>query len=40
MLEEVAARAPHLVLDDPDDIGFRENLSFRIPLAVPVAWEA
>ncbi|MFD1505752.1 cytochrome P450 [Georgenia yuyongxinii] len=40
VLGEVAARAPHLTLDDPEGIGFRENLSFRIPLAVPVAWEA
>lgn len=40
VLEQVAARAPHLQLEDPDAIDFRKNLSFRIPLAVPVTWEA
>ncbi|WP_193314902.1 cytochrome P450 [Georgenia thermotolerans] len=40
VLEQVAAKAPHLTLADPDGIDFRENLSFRVPVAVPVTWEA
>jgi cytochrome P450 len=39
-LEEVARLAPNLKLQDPEDIAFRENLSFRVPETVPVSWEA
>jgi cytochrome P450 len=38
-LEEATAKIPHLRVDDPESIEFRENLSFRVPLAVPVSWE-
>ena len=38
-LEEVAALAPNLELVDGDAIAFRDNLSFRVPIAVPVTWE-
>ena len=38
-LEEAAAKLPHLRVDDPESIEFRENLSFRVPVAVPVSWE-
>jgi hypothetical protein len=30
---------PHVRLQDGADIGFRENLSFRVPLEVPVTWK-
>lgn len=40
MLEETIARAPQLRLVDGADIGFGENLSFRVPTSVPVTWEA
>lgn len=39
-LEEIIRLVPNLQLVQPDDIEFRENLSFRIPEAVPVRWEA
>lgn len=39
-LEEVARLVPNLKLESPEDIGFRENLSFRVPETVPVSWEA
>ncbi|EMY32635.1 cytochrome P450, partial [Arthrobacter crystallopoietes BAB-32] len=39
-LEEIARLAPNLKLEDPEAIGFRENLSFRVPETVPVTWEA
>ncbi len=39
-VEEVAARAPGLRLVDPAGIAFAENLSFRVPLAVPVTLAA
>lgn len=39
-VEEVARHAPGLQLVDPDDIHFRENLSFRTPNSVPVTWKA
>ena len=39
-LEEVARLAPNLKLQDPENIAFRENLSFRVPETVPVSWEA
>ena len=39
-LEEVARLAPRLQLDAPEDIAFRENLSFRVPETVPVTWKA
>ena len=37
-LEEATAKLPHLRVDDPESIAFRENLSFRVPVAVPVTW--
>lgn len=40
VLEEVARLAPNLKLESPEGIGFRENLSFRVPETVPVRWEA
>jgi hypothetical protein len=39
VVEEATAKFPHLTVDDPESIEFRENLSFRVPLAVPVSWE-
>ncbi len=39
-LEEATRRVPSLRLADDADIDFRENLSFRVPTAVPVTWEA
>ena len=39
-LEEVARLAPGLRLVDPVAIEFRDNLSFRSPVRVPVTWEA
>ncbi|WP_422933044.1 cytochrome P450 [Sinomonas sp. P47F7] len=38
-LEEATAKIPHLRVDDRESIEFRENLSFRVPIAVPVSWE-
>lgn len=40
VLEEVARLAPFLTLVSPDDIEFRENISFRVPEAIPVTWNA
>ena len=37
-VQEVARCAPRLRLVDPDRIRFRDNLSFRVPLDVPVTW--
>ena len=39
-LEEVARRVPGLRLVAPDAVEFRDNLSFRSPVRVPVTWEA
>lgn len=39
-LEEATRLAPSLKLADDAEIDFRENLSFRIPQAVPVTWDA
>ncbi|WP_448809705.1 cytochrome P450 [Agromyces bauzanensis] len=39
VLEETIAAVPSLRLAD-GPIGFRENLSFRVPTSVPVTWEA
>lgn len=39
-VEEVARLAPALELADEADTRFRENLSFRTPVAVPVTWKA
>jgi cytochrome P450 len=39
-LEEVARLAPNLKLENPGNIEFRENISFRVPETVPVSWEA
>lgn len=40
VLEETIAAVPSLRLVDGAEIGFRENLSFRVPTSVPVTWEA
>jgi cytochrome P450 len=40
VIEEVARLAPTLSLRAPEQITFRENLSFRVPESVPVSWEA
>lgn len=39
-LEEATKLAPSLRLTDDADVDFRENLSFRVPVAVPVTWNA
>ena len=39
-LEELARLAPNLTLVEPEEIDFLKNLSFRVPTAVPVTWEA
>ncbi|AGF71544.1 cytochrome P450 [Corynebacterium halotolerans] len=39
-LEEATKLAPSLRLTDDADVDFRENLSFRVPVAVPVTWDA
>ena len=38
-LEEVTRMAPHLRLAPGAEIDFAENLSFRVPLSVPVTWK-
>ena len=38
-LEEIARLMPGVRLQDGAQIGFRENLSFRVPLEVPVTWK-
>ena len=38
-LEEIVRIMPDVRLQEGADIGFRENLSFRVPLEVPVTWE-
>ncbi|NLE97585.1 MAG: cytochrome P450, partial [Propionibacterium sp.] len=40
VLEEAVAAVPSLRLAEGADIGFRENLSFRVPTSVPVTWES
>ncbi|WP_167138139.1 cytochrome P450 [Diaminobutyricimonas sp. TR449] len=40
VLEEATRLAPQLKLRDPEQISFRENISFRVPESVPVSWEA
>ena len=40
VLEEAVAAVPSLRLAEGADIGFRENVSFRVPTSVPVTWEA
>lgn len=37
-VEEMARLVPDLELVNPQDIDFRENISFRVPVAVPVTW--
>ncbi|SMX67653.1 Cytochrome P450 [Brevibacterium sp. 239c] len=37
-LQEVTRLAPNLQLVGPDSIDFRKNLSFRVPISVPVTW--
>lgn len=39
-LEEATKLIPSLRLTDDADIDFRENLSFRVPVTVPVTWDA
>jgi cytochrome P450 len=39
-LEETIRAVPQLKLAHPEDIAFRENISFRVPETVPVTWEA
>lgn len=39
-LEEIVRMMPDVELREGADIGFRENLSFRVPLEVPVTWKA
>ncbi len=39
VLEEIARLMPGVRLQEGADIGFRENLSFRVPLEVPVTWK-
>lgn len=39
VLEETIAAVPSLRLQADAEIGFRENLSFRVPTSVPVTWE-
>lgn len=38
-VEEVARLAPGLRLAEESEIAFRDNLSFRSPVSVPVTWE-
>jgi cytochrome P450 len=38
-LEEATAKFPHLTVTSPEDIEFLENLSFRVPVSVPVSWQ-
>lgn len=38
-VEEIAALIPQLELVNPDGIEFAPNLSFRVPLALPVRWS-
>ncbi|NLB47692.1 MAG: cytochrome P450 [Microbacteriaceae bacterium] len=38
-LEEIVRLMPNVQLQDGVDIGFRDNLSFRVPLEVPVKWK-
>ncbi|CAG7611897.1 cytochrome P450 [Leucobacter soli] len=38
-LEEIVRLMPDVRLQEGSDIGFRENLSFRVPLEVPVTWK-
>ena len=40
VLEETLRLMPGLRLEEPENIGFRENISFRVPEAVPVIWES
>lgn len=37
-LEELSAKLPNLKLQPGADIAFGDNLSFRVPLTVPVVW--
>ena len=38
-IEEISRLAPDLALAPDAEIGFAENLSFRVPLSVPVTWK-
>lgn len=38
-IEEIARLMPNVRLQEGADIDFRENLSFRVPLEVPVTWR-
>lgn len=37
-VEEATSKLPGLTVENPEGIEFRENLSFRVPVAVPVKW--
>jgi cytochrome P450 len=37
-LEELTAKLPDLHIVDGESIEFGDNLSFRVPLTVPVTW--
>jgi cytochrome P450 len=39
-LEEITRVVPDLQLAEPENITFRENLSFRTPESIPVKWGA
>ncbi len=39
-IEEIVRLMPSARLRDGADIDFRQNLSFRVPLEVPIVWEA
>jgi cytochrome P450 len=39
VLEETIAAVPSIRLAPEADIEFRENISFRVPISVPVIWE-
>jgi len=39
VIEEIARLMPNVRLQEDADINFRENLSFRVPLEVPVSWR-
>jgi cytochrome P450 len=38
-VEELSQRLPHLRLEPDAQIAFGDNLSFRVPIAVPVLWS-
>jgi hypothetical protein len=38
-IEEITKNVPSLRLKSGSEISFGENLSFRVPTAVPVEWD-